>query len=292
MMMAAFHYSMLAVCLVLLSPYLSTNTVAPNQLLFAQAFSSSTIIQSSRATKNKHISRVVQFNAADNDNEGATSADSKPTTTSTANHRVASSVISHHVAIKTRNIENAIKFYSLLGFEVESKFVAGPARAAWLLHESSRSDDNKNDNNNPQSRIELIEVPAYMLDESEGTVKRALDLSKREELLGLNHFALDVTADIPRPDNDEGASDDGSACALYQLQQWMDDLNASSLETFGKTLRVALSPTKRIIGREVYEMAFLYDADGTLVELLNHSGRLEQEVGSGWEPWDGKGWVQ
>ncbi|KAL7541433.1 hypothetical protein ACHAXR_010931 [Thalassiosira sp. AJA248-18] len=205
------------------------------------------------------------------------------------NHKIASSIISHHVAIKTRNIENAIKFYSLLGFEVESKFVAGPARAAWLLHESCSN----NSNNYPKSRIELLEVPSYMLNEPEGMQKRAIDLTKREELLGLNHFALDVTNNIPRPDKyDEGASAEGTACALYQLQEWMDDLNALSVDKFGKTLRVALSPTKRIIGKEVYEMAFLYDADGTLVELLNHSGTLAQEVGDGWEPWDGQGFVQ
>ena len=131
-----------------------------------------------------------------------------------------------------------------------------------------------------------------MLNELEGKIKRAIDLTKREELLGLNHFALDVTANIPRPDKDEGASEDGSACALYQLQEWMDDLNALLLEKFGKTSRVAMSPTKQIIGREVYEIAFLYDADGTLLELLNHSGSLEQEVGSRWEPWNGKGWVK
>eukprot|EP00986_Skeletonema_menzelii_P020744 scaffold32175_cov160-Skeletonema_menzelii.AAC.2 len=71
----------------------------------------------------------------------------------------------------------------------------------------------------------------------------------------------------------------------------MDDLNALSISTFGKSLRVALHPTKRIIGRDVYEMAFIYDADGTLVELLNWSGRLEHEVGDGWSPWNGEGFV-
>ena len=198
-----------------------------------------------------------------------------------------STIACHHVAVKTRNIENAIKFYSLLGFEVETKFVAGPARAAWLLHASS-----KRQGNPQQSRIELIEVPDYILNEPEGKIKRAIDLTRREELLGLNHIALDVTGCIPRPTDDGGASADGTACALYQLQEWMDDLNGLSVEAFGRTLRVALGPTKRIVGREVYEMAFVYDADGTLLELLNHSGTLEQEVESGWTPWDGRGFVQ
>jgi len=226
---------------------------------------------------------------ADNRHSSQLSLSSSPRN---VNHQISSAIISHHVAIKTRNIENAIKFYSLLGFTVESKFVAGPARAAWLLHESSSTDEENSTNNNPQSRIELLEVPSYMLNEPEGKQKRAIDLAKREELLGLNHFALDISNNIPRPDNDGGASEGGTACALYQLQEWMDDLNALSVEKFGKTLRVALSPIKRIIGRNVYEMAFLYDADGTLVELLNHSGTLDQEIADGWEPWDGEGFVQ
>jgi len=218
-----------------------------------------------------------------------TSINNSPSTKNAPlNNQISSAIISHHVALKTRNIENAIKFYSLLGFQVESKFVAGPARAAWLLHESCS--DKHSNNNNSQSRIELLEVPSYMLNESEGMQKKAIDLTKREELLGLNHFALDVTHCIPRPDNDDGASADGKACALYQLQEWMNDLDVLSIDKFGRSLRVALAPTKRIIGREVYEMAFLYDADGTLVELLNHSGTLQQEVGDGWEPWDGLGW--
>lgn len=193
--------------------------------------------------------------------------------------------IVHHAAVKTRNIENAISFYSLLGFRVETKFIAGPARAAWLIRDGVTNESQTG------ARIELVEVPSYMLNEPEGSKRRAIDLGKREELLGWNHLALDVTGCIPRPGNDEGASEVGTACALYQLQDWMDDLNAMSIKRFGRALRVALAPTKRIIGREVYEMAFLYDADGALVELLNHSTTLEAEVGDGWEPWDGKGFV-
>ncbi|KAL9181828.1 hypothetical protein ACHAXT_012171 [Thalassiosira profunda] len=267
----------------------------------AEAFSSSVSARcSSRCFSSRarcgRVSTAGRLRASSSSGESAGVDDKASATTppqqAAANHRIASAAYSHHAAVKTRNIENAIKFYSLLGFRVESKFVAGPARCAWLLHESCSRDnsDNSNGNSNgPKSRIELLEVPSYMLDEPEGTTRRAIDLAKREELLGLNHFALDVTNNIPRPDNDDGASADGSACALYQLQEWMDDLNALSIERFGKSLRVALSPVKRIIGKEVYEMAFLYDADGALVELLNHSGTLEQEMDDGWAPWDGQG---
>ena len=275
-----------------------------HSLLLAKAFSTHTKIKSTplsapRCRQHNNnivltISRIrtcttILSSSRDTSTSESIVGDAKQTITqhdeNTNNHSISSAIFSHHVAIKTRNISNAIKFYSLLGFSVESKFVAGPARCAWLLHESNNSQQ--------QSRIELLEVPSYMLNEPEGKQKRAIDLTKREELLGLNHLALDVTNCIPRPTNDDNASVDGTACALYQLQEWMDDLNALSIDKFGKSLRVALSPTKRIVGREVYEMAFIYDADGSLVEVLNHSGTLQQqEMADGWEPWDGKGWVQ
>ncbi len=215
--------------------------------------------------------------------------------------RLSYAITTHHVAIKTRNIENAIDFYSLLGFRVETKFVAGPARAAWLIHEgdgsaSSSSSSSSRGGESSRCRIELLEVPSYVLEEPGGMQRRAIDLTKRVELLGLNHLALDVTNCIPRSSggDDDAAvvSPDGSTCELYQLREWMDDLNVLSIEKFGKSLRIAMSPTKRIIGREVYEMAFLFDADGTLVELMNHSGTLMQDVADGWVPWDGRGFIQ
>jgi hypothetical protein len=59
------------------------------------------------------------------------------------------------------------------------------------------------------------------------------------------------------------------------------------VEKFGKGLRVALEPKQQIIGRLVFELAFIYDADGTVLELLNCIKVLDQEVDSGWEPWRG-----
>jgi hypothetical protein len=113
-------------------------------------------------------------------------------------------------------------------------------------------------------------------------------LTKRKELLGLNHFALDVTHNIPQ--SVDASSPPGTACELYQLKEWMDDLNQLWIEKFGKSLRIALPLTKRMIGREVYEMVFSYNADGALLELLNHLGTLRQEVEDGWELWDGP-WI-
>lgn len=185
-----------------------------------------------------------------------------------ATHLLDASVplVSHHMAVKTRNITVAIQFYFLLGFEVASKFRAGPARAAWLTTQSE------------SSRIELIEVPSYLLNEPEGMKRRAMNLMERQELLGWNHLALDVTESL-------------QAKGFLQLSEWMQDLNATSIQQFNRGLRVALEPRQQIIGDGVYELAFLYDADGALVEFVHRQSDVEQEMTSGWDVWDGKGFV-
>jgi hypothetical protein len=169
----------------------------------------------------------------------------------------------HHTAIKTRNITNAMNFYSLLGFQVSTKFRAGPARAAWLEVAGGTS-----------CRLELIEVPEYMLQEPPGKQRRAVDLMQQPQLLGHNHMALDVTRQIEFR---------GSA----NLTTWLTALNQTSIAQWKRALRVALAPQQQMIGQEVYELAFLYDADGALVELLHKQAVLEQTVDSGWEPWNG-----
>ena len=185
----------------------------------------------------------------------------------------------HHTAIRTRNITLAIQFYGLLGFEPITKFRAGPARAAWLQQgttSTTTTDDDSDDDDVASTRLELIEVPSYLLDEPEGMKRRALDLLNNNHLLGLNHFCLDVSATIQQNTN------------LINLSDYLDFLNTKSLKEFGKTLRIALQPKQQMIGKGVYELAFLYDADGSLVELLNKQKELKQEIADGWEPWDGQ----
>lgn len=169
----------------------------------------------------------------------------------------------HHIALKTRNLDTAQKFYSLLGYEMTEQFRAGPARACWL--EITHDDV-------VTSRLELLEVPSHILLETPGTRKQSFDLLQRPELLGYHHVALDVTSQINE-----------------NLQEWLDDLNNKSLEAFGKNLRLAMEPRQQIIGRSVYELAFLFDPDGCLVELLHHQSTLDKPVSNGWEPWDGQG---
>jgi len=243
---------------------------------------------------------------------------------------VTSSLAHHHTAIKTRNITTAIAFYSLFDFRVEVKFRAGPARAAWLIHDpSSPSAEIKQKFNcilppppTQQSRIEIIEVPSYSLNEQPNQIKRSLDLIKYETALGLNHVALDVTEcirsvragkDLRSEQQQQQTLEEEEiiACDLYNLKEYLYDLNKKSYLRFGKTLRVAVEPTKQIIGPYVYELCFIYDADGALIELLHYSGitsaaekyleskndddEVTEEEGDwmrwGWEPWDGTGFV-
>jgi hypothetical protein len=202
----------------------------------------------------------------------------------------------HHSAIRTRNITLAIQFYSLFGFEPTVKFKTGPARAAWLEQQrpqqpspSSSSSSLQDQEPAPPSptpplmpspsscRIELIEIPPHILMEGssasgEWTKKRAPDLLARSDLLGHNHLALDVTSSAQQ-----------LGCGR-NLTAWMGHLNEQSVALFGKTMRVALPPKQLIIGNVVYELAFLYDADGALIELLCQGDTLPQKVSSGWEP--------
>ena len=181
----------------------------------------------------------------------------KRRTASSLNMYTSTATPYHHTAIRTRDIELAISFYSLLDFEVETKFLAGNVRAAWLQQK------------NQGVRIELIEVPSSMLNEPEGARRRAVDLIQRSDVLGLNHYAIDVTSSM-------------KSKGMKRLQEWIDQINVRSKEKFGKTLRIALEPEEQMIGQFLYQLAFIYDADGAIIELLYQQRRFKQEMISGW----------
>jgi catechol 2,3-dioxygenase-like lactoylglutathione lyase family enzyme len=183
----------------------------------------------------------------------------------------------HHSAIRTQNITRAISFYSMLltencnteGTELTvKKFRAGPGRAAWL--ETNRGGEAR-----PNNRIELIEVPGYMLSEGddegdETKVYRAPDLMRLYKLLGHNHIAFEVGVPI---------------------DEFLERLQAKSMERFGKTVRVALEPYEDFIDNKVYQLGFIYDADGSLVELVYKVSDREglPPIEGTWEYWDGTG---
>jgi hypothetical protein len=188
----------------------------------------------------------------------------------------------HHSAIRTQNITRAISFYSMLltndcgtgGAELSvKKFRAGPGRAAWLETNGGQG--------RPTNRIELIEVPGYLLkegDEDDDTkIYRAPDLMRLFKLLGHNHVAFELGVPVG---------------------EFLERLQAKSKQLFGKTVRVALEPYEEIIDNTVYQLAFLYDADGSLVELLYKMSDRQglPPIEGTWEYWDGTGfrgsWVE
>ena len=221
---------------------------------FRRSFITTTLLHSSLGSN--YLQSVEQ--------QGHASAHNEEDDDSTSAPKKTTNVLLHHTCLKTRNITTAIQFYSLFGYQLEGTFRAGPARAAWLELDGS------------QHRLELIEIPLHVLNERLGQKRRAMDLMERQDLLGYNHVALDVTNQI---------------VGNQTLAIWIDELSKVSLERFGKSLRLALEPKQQMIGSAVFELAFLYDADGCLVELLRYQADLPQDVNSGWEPWDGEGFV-
>jgi catechol 2,3-dioxygenase-like lactoylglutathione lyase family enzyme len=230
-----------------------------------------------------------------------------------------SSVVIHHTALQTRNITTAILFYTtLLDFQVECRFRAGPARAAWLQQQSPSSSSSSSSS----SRLELIEVPPYLWPSSSsdrgGTrLPRAPDiLTQYPTWLGYHHLALDVTSSVRAFKekqissggiNDTMALLNGSDTSVLLgrrphlwLQDWLEvELQRKSQALYHKTIRVAVPPRQQIIGTAVYELAWIYDADGCLVELLYQSGPTTTTLRSsttdalsGWEPWNGTNFQQ
>ena len=149
----------------------------------------------------------------------------------------------HHCAVRTRNIERAIKFYSLFGLEEEARFRSGSARCAWL-----RGLD---------ARLELIEVPGAADEDPapDGLAAAAM---------GLNHVALDVS----------GVCDD--------LGDFLARLNTDSERAFQKSIALALPPFQQQIGAGVYELAFVRDADGVLIELLRRQADAAIDLAPDW----------
>jgi len=199
----------------------------------------------------------------------------------------------HHTALKTRNISLAIEFYSLVGFEPIAKFKAGGgAKAAWLEQQqettsSTRTSSNHLTISSSNPRIELIEVPSHLLNEPEGMKRRALDLFQHQEYLGMNHFALDVTNSIRNSNlTDVTTNDDNNNNLILSI--WMKSLNERSLKLFHKNINVALEAEQFMVGNIIYERAMVYDADGSLVELLRKATKLSQQIDpmSGWDQYN------
>jgi catechol 2,3-dioxygenase-like lactoylglutathione lyase family enzyme len=161
----------------------------------------------------------------------------------------------HHTALKVYNISRSMAFYSLFGWEEEARFRAGPARAVWLKFPEQGCVNH---------RLELIEVPLAL-----EPAPKARDLSAASSIAitGLNHFTLDISA---------AARDSGG------MRAYLQQLNARSEAWFNKSIRLVVDPYQQIIAQNVYEMAFVSDPDGVLVELIAFNVTLPQEIEAAW----------
>ncbi|MEM6517928.1 MAG: VOC family protein [Cyanobacteria bacterium P01_C01_bin.70] len=139
----------------------------------------------------------------------------------------------HHVSIRTADIHRAIAFYSLLGFEMETQFTAGITLACWMT--------------GLQGRIELLQIPEP---------QPIPDCFYDEHYTGYYHLSFDLTEVV---DN---------------LPEWLESLEMRFADAHQQdadgiaSLKVLLPPQQQMIGAQVYEVAFIADADGLPLEFL------------------------
>lgn len=144
----------------------------------------------------------------------------------------------HHASIRTADIHRAIAFYQRLGFEISEQFTAGITLACWMEGWGGR--------------IELLQVPEP---------RPAADAFNDEQYTGYYHLSFDLsyqTTDLT----------DWLAALKARFQQ---DAEAG----LGEPLKILLEPTQQMIGRSVYEVAFVADTDGLPLEFLRMLGPVK-----------------
>ena len=143
----------------------------------------------------------------------------------------------HHTSIRTADIYRAIAFYELLGFTTQERFTAGITLACWMTGLGGR--------------IELLQVPEP---------RPAADAFGDEHYTGYYHLSFDLTQTVPSlPD------------WLISLQQRFATAAVNSPGQV-QPLQVLLPPCQQMIGRQVYEVAFIADADGLPLEFMRILG--------------------
>ncbi|MGF1521440.1 MAG: VOC family protein [Leptolyngbyaceae cyanobacterium] len=143
----------------------------------------------------------------------------------------------HHASIRTADIHRAIAFYTLLGFSMEEQFTAGTTLACWMTGLGGR--------------IELLQIPEP---------RSAPDCFYDEHYTGYYHLSFDLTQ------------------AVDSLSDWVDSLAKQFLQASQsspdevESLKILLPPKQQMIGRHVYEVAFIADVDGLPLEFLRMMG--------------------
>lgn len=145
----------------------------------------------------------------------------------------------HHASIRTRDIHRAIAFYEQLGFEVQERFTAGITLACWL--------------EGLGGRLELMQVPEPA---------PVPDPFGDEHYTGYYHLSFDLTT------------------LTASLSEWLTSLRSSFAVAAGNSsqvapLQVLLEPQQQMIGDQVYEVAFLADADGLPLEFIRLLGDVK-----------------
>ena len=139
----------------------------------------------------------------------------------------------HHASIRTANIHRAIAFYEQLGFTVCERFTTGYTLACWM--------------EGLNGRIELIQIPEP---------KPAPDAFGDEHYVGYYHLSFDLT----------DTTTDLSSW-LKSVQERFESAAQEHPKEF-QSLKVLLEPTQQMIGRNVYEVAFIADTDGLPLEFI------------------------
>ncbi|NER79035.1 MAG: VOC family protein [Leptolyngbya sp. SIO1D8] len=139
----------------------------------------------------------------------------------------------HHASIRTADIHRAIAFYTLLGFVMEEQFTAGITLACWMV--------------GLNGRIELLQVPEP---------QSAPDCFHDEHYTGYYHLSFDLTTEVDSLPN-----------WLKSLEKKFSEASQQSFDEV-KPLQVLLPPKQQMIGRSVYEVTFIADADGLPLEFL------------------------
>jgi len=134
----------------------------------------------------------------------------------------------HHVSIRTGDIYKAMAFYEQLGFKVSERFTTGYTLACWM--------------EGLGGRIELIQIPQH---------KPAPDAFADEHYVGYYHLSFDLTEITP------------------DLPTWLENLQKKlAMVNQLPPLKVLLEPTQQQIGDQVWEVAFIADADELPVEFI------------------------
>ena len=139
----------------------------------------------------------------------------------------------HHASIRTANIHRAITFYEQLGFIVHEYFTTGYTLACWM--------------EGLGGRIELIQTLES---------KPAPDSFGDEHYVGYYHLSFDLSDRV------------------MDLSSWLDNLQEKLRQALSKKslqltpLKILLEPTQQMIGNQVYEVAFIADADNLPLEFI------------------------